>query len=191
MIKKRKDEVKRREHRAILYLDNRGDDCVLSIHGFQTKQQHHIGSLLVVYRSLTQGTPFTSAVRLLLCLSHPSTHFIIVPAGEKELPKLLRFETDTESLSHDAFGQIKPSLLHYWNQIAAVTITAFYCYWLWCIISHELWGQGKIINLTACQYLYTSAHYSVWTAARPHQGSLLTIPWWITLLCFNAPLLLS
>lgn len=110
--KKRRDEGKWWELQAILYLDNRGDDCVLlSIHGFQTKRQPHLGSLLGVYRSLTQG--HTKALHSPhLYVRYCAMHVVIVPASEKDLPRLLRFETDTESLSYDAFGQNKPLLLN-------------------------------------------------------------------------------
>lgn len=50
IIKKKGDKLKRRELWAILSLDNRDDDCVLSTRRSQTKRQLHVAPLLVVYR---------------------------------------------------------------------------------------------------------------------------------------------
>lgn len=154
--------MKRRELQAILSLDNRGDNCVPSTWGCQTKRESHIrratGGLQATYTRPYKGTPFTSAVRFLLCSWRLSMHFIIVPPGEKHIQRRLRFETDAESLSFDSFGQNKS--LPVVTRNAAVTLTSLFvndC------VGHE--GRrsrfaGRTLkfvyccNLTACQYTH-------------------------------------
>lgn len=93
----KRDKLKRRELRAILSLDNRGDNCVLSTRGSQTKRQPHVEPLLVVYRPLIQDhTKALHSIQLegccCVCDSISHMHFVIVPPSNKELQRLLRLK---------------------------------------------------------------------------------------------------
>lgn len=51
------------------------------------------GGLQATHTRPYKGTPFTSAVRLLLCFwQHLSMHFVLVPPSDKELQRLLRLK---------------------------------------------------------------------------------------------------
>lgn len=143
--------MKRRELQAILSLDNRGDNCVPSTCGSKTKRQPHVrritvGGLQATHTRPYKGTPFTSAVRLLLCLWHLSLHFIIVPPSEKEIQRLLRFETDTESLSYNTFGQNKGLQRVIWKAVCSSCRESILLLLFVTIMSNILcyvWRQGK------------------------------------------------